>query len=199
MNNPKSNTIIYICLGIFIVLFVLGSVFSIRYSYPRLKEALANTSLEEIFKNENDDDIELQEDSGGGVENTNKVSFAKVAQLPIYPGCEELEDSKAELIECLSTHIQQSILAVLDTEFPNVNKDWVEVDLEFYINWQGLITGIRAVDGDNEFKVQAVSALRQVADDMKKSGIRIEPAKDEYGRFMKLLLRNKVVLLNPDK
>lgn len=199
MNNPKSNTIIYICLGIFIVLFVLGSVFSIRNSYPRLKDALANTSLEEIFKNENDDDIELQEDSRGGVENTNQVNFAKVAQLPIYPGCEELEDSKAELINCLSTHIQQSILAVLDTEFPNVNKDKLEVELEFHINWQGLITDVRVVEGDNEFKAQAVDALRQVSDDLKYSGIRIEPAKDEYGKYVKVLLRNKVVLLNPNK
>ena len=199
MNNPKSNTVIYICLGIFIVLFVLGSVFSIRNSYPRLKEALTNTSLEEMFKNENDDDNELQENSGGGVENTNQVSFVKVAQLPIYPGCEELEDSKAELINCLSTHIQQSILAVLDTEFPNVNKDKLEVELEFHINWQGLITDVRVVEGDNEFKAQAVEALRQVSDDLKYSGIRIEPAKDEYGKYVKVLLRNKVVLLNPNK
>lgn len=199
MNNPKSNTVIYICLGIFIVLFVLGSVFSIRNSYPRLKEALANTSLGEMFKNENDDDNELQEDSGGGVENTNQVSFVKVAQLPIYPGCEELEDSKAELINCLSTHIQQSILAVLDTEFPNVNKDKLEVELEFHINWQGLITDVRVVEGDNEFKAQAVDALRQVSDDLKYSGIRIEPAKDEYGKYVKVLLRNKVILLNPNK
>ncbi len=164
-----------------------------------MKQALANTTVEEMFKNENDDDIELQKNSGEDVQNTNKVSFTKVDQLPIYPGCEELKDSKTELINCLSNHIQQRILAVLDTEFPNVNKDRLEVELEFNINWQGLITDVRAIEGDNEFKVQAVDALRQVSDDLKYAGIRIEPAKDEYGKYVKVLLRNKVILLNPDQ
>ena len=196
MKNSKRNSVIYICIGLFIILFVLWSIIAIRKSLPHLEDSLAVVSIEELFKKDIKESFDIEEDPKNDKKN---LVVNKVVEIPIYPGCEELEDSKAELIECLSTHIQQSILAVLDTEFPNVNKDWVEVDLEFYINWQGLITDIRAVDGDNEFKVQAVSALRQVADDMKKSGIRIEPAKDEYGRYMKLLLRNKVVLLNPDK
>ncbi len=196
MKNSKRNSIIYICIGLFITLFVLWSIIAIRKSLPHLKDSLAVVSIEELFKKDKKESFDIEED----LKNDNKnLVVNKVVEIPVYPGCEDFIGDKSELIACLSDNLDRDILDVLDTEFPNVNKDWVEVDLEFYINWQGLITDIRAVDGDNEFKVQAVSALRKVADDMKKSGIRIEPAKDEYGRYMKLLLRNKVVLLNPDK
>ncbi|MDG4950209.1 hypothetical protein NLM59_04685 [Weeksellaceae bacterium KMM 9724] len=196
MKNSKRNSIIYISIGLFIILFLLWSIIAISKSLPNLKDSLAAVSIEELFNKDKKESFDIEEDLK---HDKKDLVVNKVVEVPVYPGCEELEGSKTELIECLSANIEHNILAVLDTEFPNVNKDRVEVNLEFYINWQGLITAIRAVDGDNEFKVQAVSALRQVADDLKKSGIRIEPAKDEYGRYVKLLLRNKVVLLNPDK
>lgn len=196
MKNSKRNSIIYICIGLFIILFVLWSIITIRKSLPHLKDSLAVVFIEELFNKDKKENFDFEEDLKNDKKN---LVVNKVVEVPVYPGCEDFIGDKSELIACLSENLDRDILDVLDTEFPKVNKDWVEVDLEFYINWQGLITDIRAVDGDNEFKVQAVSALRQVADDLKKSGIRIEPAKDEYGRYMKLLLRNKVVLLNPDK
>ncbi|MDG4945130.1 hypothetical protein NMK71_01780 [Weeksellaceae bacterium KMM 9713] len=196
MKNLKRNSIIYISIGLFIILFLLWSIIAIRKSLPNLKDSLAVVSIEELFNKDKKESFDIEEDTKLDKKD---LIVNKVVEVPVYPGCEDFIGNKSELIGCLSDNLDRHILDVLDTEFPNVNKDRVEVNLEFYINRKGLITDIRAVDGDNEFKVQAVSALRQVADDLKKSGIRIEPAKDEYGRYMKLLLRNKVVLLNPDK
>lgn len=126
------------------------------------------------------------------------VTVNRVKDMAVYPGCEKFRGKKRELIKCFSDNLTKDILRYLDTEFPDVDKQRVAVQLEFHVSPDGTITNVNPKAGDNIFKPEAKRALEKVADNLARRGKKIEPATMADGSKATLIFQNNVILQNPD-
>ena len=126
------------------------------------------------------------------------VTVNRVKDMAIYPGCEKFRGNKRELIKCFGDELTKDILRYLDTEFPDVKKDKVAVQLEFHVSTDGRIVDINPKAGDDVFKPEAKRALQKAADNLVSKGKKIEPATMADGTKAILIFQNNVILQNPD-
>ena len=129
---------------------------------------------------------------------TKPVTVNRVKDMAVYPGCEKFRGDKRKLITCFGEQLTNDILRYLDTEFPDINKDRVAVQLEFHVNTKGEIVDINPKAGDDIFKPEAKRALERAADNLKRRGKMIEPATMANGDKAILIFQNNVILQNPD-
>lgn len=125
------------------------------------------------------------------------MSPTRVDQMAIYPGCEKYEGQKRALMKCFSEKLSADMIKYLDTEYPDVDKDMVQVQLEFLVDTKGEIVDVNPVRGDNEFKPQAKEALEKVAQRLKRKNKKITPAKMNTGEEVLLQFKNTVKLKRP--
>lgn len=126
------------------------------------------------------------------------VTVNRVQNMAVYPGCEKHKGDKRALITCFGDQLSRDILRYLDTEFPNVNKERVAVQLEFHVSTEGEIVNVYPKAGDDIFKPEAKRALERAAQYLKQRGRKIEPATMANGDKATLIFQNNVVLQNPD-
>lgn len=126
------------------------------------------------------------------------VTVNRVANMAVYPGCEKHRGKKRDLVNCFGEELSKDILKYLDTEFPDVDKAKVAVQLEFIVNTDGYIEKVNPLRGDDVFKPEAKRALEKVADFLRRKGKKIEPAKMADGSKAPLIFQRAVVLQNPD-
>lgn len=125
------------------------------------------------------------------------MSPARVDQMAIYPGCERHKGDKRALMNCFSKKLSSDMISYLDTEYPDVEKETLRVQLEFVVNTKGEIVEINPAHGDKEFKPQAKEALEKVASKLKRKNRKIIPAKMDTGEDVLLKFKNTVKLKKP--
>lgn len=126
------------------------------------------------------------------------VTVNRVKDMAVYPGCEKFRGNKKGLVDCFGDELSKDILRYLDTEFPDIDKDRVAVQLEFIVNTDGYIEKINPIRGDDIFKPEAKRALEKVTENLRRKGTKIEPAKMADGSKAPLIFNRAVVLQNPD-
>lgn len=127
------------------------------------------------------------------------VTVNRVAEMAVYPGCEKSKGKGTRaLVGCLGEKLSKDILKYLDTEFPDVDKAKVAVQLEFIIGTDGYIQKIQPKRGDDVFKPEAKRAMEKVADYLRRKGKKIQPAKMSDGSQVPLIFTQPVILQNPD-
>ena len=126
------------------------------------------------------------------------VTVNRVKDMAVYPGCEKSRGNKKDLVTCFGDQLSKDILRFLDTEFPDIDKDKVMVQLEFVVNTDGYIEKINPIRGDDIFKPEAKRALEKASEYLRSKGRKIEPAKMADGSKAPLIFQNNVVLQNPD-
>lgn len=126
------------------------------------------------------------------------VTVNRVADMAVYPGCEKFNGKKRKLIACFGEKLSKDILKYLDTDFPDVDKEKVMVQLEFVVSTDGYIEKINPKRGDDVFKPEAKRALEKVSAYLKKKNKKIKPAKMADGSKAPLIFQRAVVLQNPD-
>lgn len=126
------------------------------------------------------------------------VTVNRVKDMAVYPGCEKFRGKKRELIKCFGDNLSKDIMRYLDTEFPDVNKERVAVQLEFHVSPTGEIINVNPKAGDNIFKPEAKRALERAAENLVRRGKKIEPATMADGSKATLIFQNNVILQNPD-
>ncbi|MRI62539.1 hypothetical protein EDM00_00800 [Ornithobacterium rhinotracheale] len=122
------------------------------------------------------------------------VSVTRVSEMAVFPGCENYRGDKRKLIACFSDKLGSEILKYLNNEFPDVNKDVVQVRLEFHVDPNGHITNIAPKYGDDVFKPEAKRALERVAEYLRRKNKIIEPAKMNNGEKVELIITQDVKL-----
>lgn len=126
------------------------------------------------------------------------VTVNRVKDMAVYPGCENKRGNKKELVQCFGDLLSKDILRYLNTEFPNIDKERVAVQLEFVVNTDGYIEKVNPIRGDDVFKPEAKRALEKASEYLRSKGRKIEPAKMADGSKAPLIFQNNVVLQNPD-
>ena len=122
----------------------------------------------------------------------------RVQNMAVYPGCEKHRGDKRALIQCFGDQLTRDILRYLDTEFPNIDKERVAVQLEFHVSTTGEIINVNPRAGDDIFKPEAKRALERAAQNLKQRNRKIEPATMANGDKATLIFQNNVILQNPD-
>lgn len=122
------------------------------------------------------------------------MSVTRVSEMAVFPGCESYRGDKRKLITCFSDKLGGEILKYLNNEFPDVNKDAVQVRLEFHIDQNGYITHIDPKYGDEVFKPEAKRALERVAEYLRRKNKLIEPARMNNGEKVELIFTQDVKL-----
>lgn len=129
---------------------------------------------------------------------TAPVTVNRVAKMAVYPGCEKVQGDKRKSMACFGEKLGKDILRYLDTEFPDVDKPAVAVQLEFHVDKKGYITNITPKRGDNEFKPEAKRALEKTAEYLRRKNKLIKPAEMSDGSKAILIFTQPVKLSNPD-
>ena len=128
------------------------------------------------------------------------VTVNRVSEMAIYPGCDEFEGNKRELIKCMGDKLSRDVMMFLDTDYPitveSIDKDMLARKIQFEINTEGEIVNISAPQGDKAFEEQALSAYVKLAEYLKSENKYLVPAKMENGSPVKLIFSTSIVLQN---
>ncbi|QAR31609.1 hypothetical protein EQP59_09785 [Ornithobacterium rhinotracheale] len=122
------------------------------------------------------------------------MSVTRVSEMAVFPGCESYRGDKRKLIACFSDKLGGEILKYLNNEFPDTNKDVVQVRLQFHVDQNGYITHVDPKYGDEVFKPEAKRALERVAEYLRRKNKLIEPAKMNNGEKVELIITQDVRL-----
>ncbi|MBV7440111.1 hypothetical protein KRX57_01620 [Weeksellaceae bacterium TAE3-ERU29] len=97
-----------------------------------------------------------------------------MAEMAIYPGCEEFKGDKRNLVRCFKRKLDADIEKYTKLKFPkNVYKKHVGVRVEFKINTNGEIINVNPKFGDKEFYAEAKYAIEKVAKQSKNNPCKV--------------------------
>lgn len=129
------------------------------------------------------------------------TTVSRVKFMAIYPGCENVQDSKMKSVQCFSQKLGNDVLKFLDTAYPisaeSIDKDQLMVQIQFVVSEQGELTDFDIKRGDLILKKQALEAYRNLSRHMTENGIKIIPAKLDDGTAVPLIFNTSLGLGNP--
>lgn len=131
-------------------------------------------------------------------ERTAPVTINRVQNMAIYPGCEKYRGNKRELIKCFGKEFGEDILRFMDNEFPDIDKEYVAVKVEFHVDKDGTIKNVNPKFGDDIFKPESKRAVEKAAAYLKRRNRLIEPATMADGSKATLIFSQRLTLKNPD-
>ena len=127
------------------------------------------------------------------------VTVNRVAEMAIYPGCEEFKGDKRNLVRCFAKKLDKDIEKYAKPKFPkNIYKKYVGARVEFNINTNGEIISVKPRHGDVEFRAEAKRVIEKVAERLKKNKQKIIPAKYDDGDDAILIFTHSIKLDNPN-
>jgi outer membrane biosynthesis protein TonB len=131
-----------------------GKVVTVPYSLPIVFQVQDDSSMDTLeLKEKTEENTKVEEDVA--------VPFAVVEEVPIFPGCEDLE-TNAERRKCMSNKISSFVAKKFNTSIADSLgfKGRQRISVIFKINKEGNVDEIRARSSSLELEEEAVRVIK---------------------------------------
>jgi outer membrane biosynthesis protein TonB len=131
-----------------------GKVVTVPYSLPIIFQVQDDSSMDTLeLKEKTEENTKVEEDVA--------VPFAVVEEVPIFPGCEDLE-TNAERRKCMSNKISSFVAKKFNTSIADSLgfKGRQRISVIFKINKEGNVEGVRSRAPHPELEAEAIRVIK---------------------------------------